>query len=472
MIGRRRPCRWSAHEGWKWCAPTDPESVRSRSPPSGAPAAPRPAPGRAGGSDAVPLPRLVSDSRLRILPASALISPAARSSRSHSAIASPTSRRASCLAWAALSPIRVWAPSPASLDRRPTGSPAPGVAASLVSFSRSASRAKAAVSWPARLAALAMISSRCRSASPVTISNLLGFAAQSAWIACSMPARCCDRAVSKISLSLFSFSTSSPIWARCFSCRASTNSARAMAASETSSIRLACASSDLAASSGAFRRACDGGAEAGRLHIQRLGRHLQGAFGRFHGGVQLRGAARHGFAGAAGGFGELVAQGFDARAFLVEARGDGFAAHLGAGAGIVQRGDLIFQHRFQGAHALEGAIQTGVEAIEFAAHRARQPRGIVGGGFVGGEQPLAGRQQACGWRRVMAALRASAAATARNRNGGSSMPAAKAALAASGQIDSALRPQKAPDEGAADTDPEQRQQRAARPAPAARSGWA
>ena len=45
---------------------------------------------------------------------SADISPAARSSLSHSPIASPTSVRASCLAWAALSPIRVCAPVPAS----------------------------------------------------------------------------------------------------------------------------------------------------------------------------------------------------------------------------------------------------------------------------------------------------------------------------------------------------------------------
>ena len=115
-IGRRQLAGGAGMQGGHGARRQDPESVRSRPPPSGAPGALLPAPGRAGGSDAFPRRAVVSASRLRILLASALISPAARSSRSHSAIASPTSRRASCLAWAALSPIRVWAPAPASFS--------------------------------------------------------------------------------------------------------------------------------------------------------------------------------------------------------------------------------------------------------------------------------------------------------------------------------------------------------------------
>ena len=141
-----------------------------------------------------------------------------------------------------------------------------------------------------------------------------------------------------------------------------------------------------------FGRRGDGGAETGGLHVQRLGRHLQRAFGRFHHRLELRGAARHGFPGAAGGIGEIVAEAFQPLAFLVETGGDGVAAHLCAGARVIQRGNLFFQHRLQRAHALERDIQTGVQTIQFAAHGAGQPRSIVGGGFIGGEQPVAGGQ--------------------------------------------------------------------------------
>ena len=92
----------------------------------------------------------------------------------------------------------------------------------------------------------------------------------------------------------------------------------------------------------------------------------------------------------------MVAQRFDAGAFLIQARGDGFAAHLGARACVVQGRDLFFQRRLKRAHALKGDIQSGVEAVQFPAHRARQPGGIAGGDFVGGEQLLAGGKQGAG----------------------------------------------------------------------------
>jgi hypothetical protein len=65
-----------------------------------------------------------------------------------------------------------------------------------------------------------------------------------------------------------------------------------------------------------------------------------------------------------------------AAAFLGEPRGNRFAAHLGARARFVQRRDLIFQRGFQRAQPREGAVQTGIEGIEFAAHRAAKPAAL------------------------------------------------------------------------------------------------
>ena len=140
----------------------------------------------------------------------------------------------------------------------------------------------------------------------------------------------------------------------------------------------------------------DGTAEAGGLHIQRLGRHLQGAFGGFHHRLQLRGAAGHGFAGAGGGIGQPVAQGFQPAGFLVEAGRDAVAAHLGTGAGVIQSGDLLFQHGLKRAHALEGVVETGVQAVQLTAHRAGKTGGVVGRGLIGGKQPVGGDHQQAG----------------------------------------------------------------------------
>ena len=68
----------------------------------------------------------------------------------------------------------------------------------------------------------------------------------------------------------------------------------------------------------------------------------------------------------------------------------------GTGARRVQGGDLAFQNLVHRAHALGGGVQPRVQAVELAPDKAGQPRGIAGGGLIGGKQPVSGGQQGPG----------------------------------------------------------------------------
>ena len=78
----------------------------------------------------------------------------------------------------------------------------------------------------------------------------------------------------------------------------------------------------------------------------------------------------------------------DAFALLRQAGGHRIGAHIDARAGFVDGGDLVFEHAFQRAQPREGAIETGIERIELAAHGAAEPGGGARSGFVGREQPV------------------------------------------------------------------------------------
>ncbi len=157
--------------------------------------------------------------------------------------------RASVLAWPAVSPIRVCELAVAS---RMVSISLTSVACapSLASLRRSASRVKLWVSWLARAAALAMMCSRWRSAWPVTVSNFCA-SPPSCSMASDIAARSRPSAASKAPLSSLSRASRSFIAARWRSWRPSTNSARAIAASEADSIALAWRSSSTAAWRGA-----------------------------------------------------------------------------------------------------------------------------------------------------------------------------------------------------------------------------
>ena len=271
------------------------------------------------------------------------------------------------------------------------------LAVSLASFSLSASRAKLPVSCAARAAALVISISRWRWASPP------GDSSRTCRLPCarratafSIPACWRASATSSTALSAFNVSSISPIRARCFSCRASTNSALQGGRSETILDALGLGIQLHRRGMGRFRCLGGGRTKSGSLHIQGLRRHLERGFRRLDAGFDLRGPARHRLAGAGGGLGQAAGELLQPLAFGAEPRGDAFAPHFGAGAGFVQGGDLVLQHILQGAQTLESAVQSGVQAVEFAAHGAAQARGAFGSDVIDSQQAVAGGQQMLG----------------------------------------------------------------------------
>ena len=123
----------------------------------------------------------------------------------------------------------------------------------------------------------------------------------------------------------------------------------------------------------------------------------------------------------------MIAQAFQPLAFLGEARGNRLAAHFGAGAGFIQRRDLIFQRSFQRAQPREGAVQPGIQGIEFAAHGAAQLGGAARGAFIGGEKMFGGGSASASAVRPIWLARPKAVAMAMNRTGGSTMAALNSA---------------------------------------------
>ncbi len=164
-------------------------------------------------------------------------SPAVRSSRSHSAIASPTSALAFDLASAAVSPMSVCAPAPASCSE-PTKS------------RERRDRAFRHILHPLGFAAEAGGQLRCarRSVGHQMFELAVGLVlpglrtsplrSEASLIACSIEARSVSERALEGYAFVFQTFSSSPSAARWRSCRPRTNSARAMAASETASMRL------------------------------------------------------------------------------------------------------------------------------------------------------------------------------------------------------------------------------------------
>ena len=160
--------------------------------------------------------------------------------------------------------------------------------------------------------------------------------------------------------------------------------------------------------------------------------------------------------GAVGGIGEMVAQGFQPLAFLGEAGGNRFAAHGGAGAGFVQSRDLIFQRIFQRAQPAEGAVQPGIQGIQFAAHGAAQHHGAARGGVIGGEKMFGGGLQRFGGAAHLAGAAEGGGdgdeQKRRQRHGGGEQGQLLHV-----QLAETLRPEIAPEIGAPHPDPEGRQ---------------
>ncbi len=129
-----------------------------------------------------------------------------------------------------------------------------------------------------------------------------------------------------------------------------------------------------------------GAAEARGMGVELRARLPERAFRSFDGGFQLCGAAGNKFAGARGGIGERARDLVDALAFLRQACGDGIRAHIGTRACFVECGDIVFEHAFECAQPRERTVETGIQRIEFAPHRAAQARRCARGGFVRREE--------------------------------------------------------------------------------------
>jgi hypothetical protein len=156
-------------------------------------------------------------------------------------------RPVSALAWLAVSPIRVWAPRPRPAERRSGASVV--LAASLASFSRSASRAKLCGELAGARGGVCHDHFEMAFGIARDRLELLRLAAEAQSPVPSPPFG--GQGVLEGGLSSFSRSINSFMAVRWRSWRPSTNSARAIAASATDSMRLACLSSSTAAACGA-----------------------------------------------------------------------------------------------------------------------------------------------------------------------------------------------------------------------------
>ncbi len=238
-----------------------------------------------------------------------------------------------------------------------------------------------------------MISSRWRSAPPVTVSNFCA-SPPSAWIACSIEVRSRDSAFSKAALSSFRRCINSFMPVRWRSWRPSTNSARAMAASATDSMRLAWRSSSTAAACGRVGGGAGGGAEAGCLRVERGAGGLELGLGGLDRGFELRRASGHGLAArAAASLSEPATASMRSRSAV--RRAATASPRTSARAPASSSAAIWFSSTLSRARSRRRRRRGRIERVKLAAHGAAQARRGARRGLVGGKQAVGGLGQVC-----------------------------------------------------------------------------